>query len=136
MQNPVIAHQVQQFAPLATDRPCCLIVEDQVLIALSIEAYLEEVGYDAAGPFVSCSDALDWLKCNKPQAAILDYKLKDGACTVLAQELLRCGIPFMVYSGHPRRHDTPLEFTDAPWVEKPCVRDDILAMAQLLTRRR
>jgi DNA-binding response OmpR family regulator len=136
MQNSITAHQEQHVASVATDRPCCLIVEDQMLIGLSIEAYLEEVGYDAAGPFVSCSDALDWLKSNKPQAAILDYNLKDGACTVLAHELLRCGIPFMVYSGHPRRHDTSSEFTDVPWVEKPCARDDILAMVQLLTGRR
>ncbi len=125
--------QTFQVEQSMSGSPSCLIVEDQVLIALSIEAYLEDIGYDSAGPFTSGAEALAWLKDNTPQAAILDYSLTDGACTELAHELRHRGVPFMVYSGHQRRPDTPVEFKDALWIEKPCAREEILsALRQLI----
>jgi len=123
------------FLPRASalHRPCCLIVEDQALIALSIEEGLEEIGYGAAGPFRSGADALDWLRTHTPDIAILDYSLADGACTRLAQELLQRRIPFLVYSGYPRHTSLPSEFERAPWIEKPCPAEDILAAIRLMT---
>lgn len=121
--------------PSVSSNPCCLIVEDQVLIALSLEAYLEEAGYDVVGPMISSADALEWLRTHTPQVAILDYSLKDGACTELAGKLVRRQIPFMVYSGHPRRPDIAPEFAAAPWVMKPCTREEILSTLQTLTHR-
>jgi DNA-binding response OmpR family regulator len=38
--------------------PCCMIVEDQALIGMSLEAFLEDAGFSVAGPFLSCADAL------------------------------------------------------------------------------
>jgi DNA-binding response OmpR family regulator len=124
------------FLPVAAlpEQPCCLIVEDQALIALSIEAYLEDVGYEAAGPFRSSAEALIWLETHTPQVAILDYSLAEGTCTALAHELLQRQIPFMIYSGHSRSRDVPGVFRNAPWLEKPCPRDEILtALRMLLT---
>jgi DNA-binding response OmpR family regulator len=125
MQSVTSAPRPQSGLPAAR-KPCCLIVEDQVLIALSIEAYLEDIGYEAAGPFTGRMDALEWLKFNTPQAAVLDYNLKDGVSTELARELRNRRVPFLVYSGHARRSDTPKEFLDVPWIEKPCSRAAIL----------
>jgi DNA-binding response OmpR family regulator len=121
-----------RVAPSDSHGPCCLIVEDQLLIAMSIEAYLEDVGYSAAGPFTSGSDAVEWLRNHTPHAAIVDYSLKDGDCVELAHELLQRDIPFMVYSGHARRPDMPPEFNDVPWLQKPCAREDMLAALRLL----
>jgi hypothetical protein len=39
-------------------QPCCLIAEDQALIGMALEAYLEDVGILVAGPFASCAEAL------------------------------------------------------------------------------
>jgi len=118
------------------DRPRCLIVEDQALIALAIEGCLEDFGYEAVGPFRSGSDALVWLNTHTPQAVILDYSLVDGDCTGLAQELLRRRIPFLVYSGHARSADTPSEFKDSPWIEKPCRSEEIIAAVRLMIQPR
>jgi DNA-binding response OmpR family regulator len=115
----------EQTLPSSLARPCCLIVEDQVLIGMALEAYLEDIGYEAVGPFTERSVALAWLRTHTPQAAILDYNLKDGASTELARELRRRRVPFLVYSGHRRRPDTPVEFNGVPWVEKPCPRHAI-----------
>jgi DNA-binding response OmpR family regulator len=104
----------------------CLIVEDQVLIAMSLEAYLEDVGYELAGPFRSNADALAWLGTNTPDLAILDYKLNDGLCVDLARILRERGIPFVIYSGARQSAELPPEFEGAPWIEKPCPRQTFL----------
>jgi DNA-binding response OmpR family regulator len=122
-------------APAVSSSPCCLIVEDQVLIALSIEAYLEDAGYSVVGPIINSADALAWLRTHTPQIAILDYSLKDGACTELAAKLSQRQIPFLVYSGHPRRPDTDRAFAAAPWIMKPCTREEILSTVQALMHR-
>ena len=97
-----------------------------MLIALSIEGYLEDLGYEAEGPFMAGAAALSWLETHTPQAAILDYTLADGACSELARELRRRGIPFVIYSGHPPNADLPEEVRGMPWLEKPCSGEDLL----------
>jgi DNA-binding response OmpR family regulator len=119
------------------DRPRCLIVEDRLLIALSIEAYLDEMGFGSEGPFRSGGDALAWLKTRAPQAAILDYDLADGACDALACELQRRNIPFVIYSGYRPTSALPPELRDVPWLKKPCTRDELLqALQSVLDRSR
>jgi hypothetical protein len=39
-----------------------MIVEDQALIGMSLEASLEEAGFDVAGPFMSNAQALKWME--------------------------------------------------------------------------
>ena len=36
----------------------CLLVEDQALIGMALEAYLEGAGYEVAGPFATSAAAL------------------------------------------------------------------------------
>jgi DNA-binding response OmpR family regulator len=115
---------VMSSAP--SDRLRCLIVEDQLLIAMSLEAYLEDVGYDLAGPFVTRADALEWLETATPDLAILDYKLNDGSCVELARTLRERGVPFVVYSGQRPDRSLPPEFQGMPWIEKPCPRATFL----------
>jgi DNA-binding NtrC family response regulator len=112
----------------ATNRvqPSCLIVEDQALIGLSLEAYLEEVGFGACTSVSSASEAIEWLSARTPSVVILDYALEDGPCTPLAQRLHRAGIPFLIYSGH-QRTSAPVELQSVPWLTKPCDRPTILA---------
>jgi DNA-binding response OmpR family regulator len=115
-------------------RPCCLIVEDQALIGLSLEAYLEEKGYDVAGPFLTNFDALRWLKGHTPELALLDVMLKDGPCLELARLLKSRAVPFAIYSGL-RPQGVPPELEEAPWLEKPVSRADLArVLAELAAR--
>mgnify|MGYP003584052182 CR=1 FL=1 len=41
--------------------PTCMIVEDQALLGLALEAYLEEIGPEACEPLLSAVEALEWL---------------------------------------------------------------------------
>ena len=89
--------------------PCCMIVEDQALIGMSLEAFLEDAGFSIAGPFLSCADALRWLEHNTPQVALLDVSLRDGTSLPIAYELKGCNTPFAVYSGLPFTISLPAE---------------------------
>ena len=106
--------------------PTCMIVEDRVMIALSLEAYLEEIGFGGCETFPSGAEALEWLTANSPTVAILDYSLKDGPCTCLVRTLQERGIPFVIYSGHRRTVALP-ELQGVPWLNKPCDRPALLA---------
>src|SRR5215210_7488925 len=80
-------------------RRCCLILEDQALIGLALEASLEEAGFSVAGPFGKSADALHWLGERTPDLALIDVLLKDGPCLPVARELRKRRVPFAIYSG-------------------------------------
>jgi DNA-binding NtrC family response regulator len=106
-------------------QPCCMIVEDQVLIGMSIEASLEEAGFAVAGLFMSCAQALEWLEHNSPDLAVLDFMVKDGTSLQIARELKNRGVPFTIYSGLPPKAECPPELCGAPWLEKPASRETL-----------
>jgi DNA-binding response OmpR family regulator len=111
---------------------CCLVCEDQALIGMALEAYLEEQGIVVAGPFLSCAEALAWIEDDTPQVAILDYMLRDGPCTDLAQALIGRGVPVIIYSGFPVDAETPSVLRTVTWLEKPVDRECLMgAVAQL-----
>jgi DNA-binding NtrC family response regulator len=111
-----------------------MIVEDQALIGMALEAYLEDAGFSVAGPFPSCADALQWLEHNTPQVAVLDVldvSLRDGTSLPVAQALKGRNTPFAIYSGLPYTTSLPDELKDVPWLEKPAPREEL---TQALTR--
>jgi DNA-binding response OmpR family regulator len=115
--------------------PYCMIVEDQALIGLALEASLEEAGFRTAGPFATAGKALLWLENNTPELALLDVMLKDGACVLIARELKKRGVPFAVYSGLRSTVDAPPELQGVPWLEKPVSREALArALESLLSR--
>src|SRR5215204_1406988 len=104
------------FAPVQL---CCLVAEDQALIGMALQTYLEEAGIEVAGPFPSCAEALSWAEARTPALAILDFKLRDGICTHLAKTLLGRGVPVIIYSGPPASQATSRHQARAVWLEKP-----------------
>src|SRR5688572_7496018 len=73
-------------APRASAR--CPLVEDQALIGMALEAYLEDAGYEVAGPFGTCAAALASLDTQTPQVAVIDYRLQDGCCLKVVRVVL------------------------------------------------
>lgn len=105
-----------------------MIVEDQALIGMSLEASLEEAGFRVEGPFMSNAQALSWLESDMPDIALLDVMIKDGTSLEIARALKMRGIPFVVYSGLPPKKDGPPELQDVPWLEKPVSRETLTAI--------
>jgi DNA-binding response OmpR family regulator len=114
--------------------PCCLVVEDQALIGMALEASLEDAGFKISGPFGRVCDALKWLKTHTPDIALLDLVLGDGPCTQLATTLRERGVPFAIYSGVRPPAIRPPEFDGVPWLEKPVSRSDLAAVLADLAR--
>ena len=96
-----------------------LVVEDEAVISLVVSEELFSYGYEVAGPFGRCAEALAWLRQNNADLAILDYQLKDGSCLPIARELNQRGIPFMVFSASFPAPKEPPELAGVPWIGKP-----------------
>ena len=103
----------------------CLIIEDQALIAMGVEALLEDVGFQVQTA-TSIAQAQACLKDNAPEFVILDFMLRDGPATAIAGELQKRGIPFIVYSGYSRHFGMSCAFDEVPWIEKPTSRENLL----------
>jgi DNA-binding response OmpR family regulator len=101
-----------------------LLVEDQALIGMALENYLEDEGFTCFTAS-SSSDAITWLKDHNPSVAVLDYKLKDGPCASLATMLRQRGVPFVIYSGFPAGAACR-ELQGVPWIDKPAARTTLL----------
>jgi DNA-binding response OmpR family regulator len=112
----------------ANSRPLVLVLEDEALIALNVQDELQDAGYEVAGPFSTCSAALEWLQTTTPDMAILDATLKDGPCREIALELSRREVPFLIYSGYQEDRQLLSEFDHITWIEKP-VPSEVLVQA-------
>ncbi len=115
-------------------QPRCLIIEDQALIAMSVEAYLEDVGFEVQ-TVTSIAQAQACLRDNAPEFVILDFMRRDGPATEIAGDLHRRGISFIVYSGYPRHLGLPSELQEVPWFEKPTRREDLLSALVALSQK-
>jgi DNA-binding response OmpR family regulator len=117
--------------PQARERqiPTAMVVEDEAIIAMSLEDGLSDNGFEVVGPFSTCADALAALKIATPDVAILDAVLSDGPCLELARELRKRGVPFMIYSGADDFGEHAPELDGVPWLEKPSSLDSVLAAA-------
>jgi DNA-binding response OmpR family regulator len=96
-----------------------LVVEDEALVALDLQAELQGSGYRVAGPFTSCADTMLWLRTDTPDIAVLDTLLKDGSCHEVARTLAERNVPFVIYSGYCEDKLLLPDFHHVTWVEKP-----------------
>ncbi|WP_114188421.1 response regulator [Microvirga aerophila] len=101
------------------DAPLVLILEDEVLIGINLQDDLQDAGFRVAGPFTTCSAALEWLQTATPDTAILDAALRDGPCREIAQELGNRAVPFLIYSGYGPDQELLAAFHRITWIEKP-----------------
>jgi DNA-binding response OmpR family regulator len=77
-----------------------LIVEDDPLVAIMIEGFLDVLGYELAGCEGSLGGALARLASSDFDAVILDVHLANGETSEPIGEALREeGIPFIVTTG-------------------------------------
>ena len=77
-----------------------LVVEDEYLIALEVENALLDAGCVVVGPFASVRDALDALKVEKVDAALLDVNVGIEMVFPVAHLLEKAGTPFLFVTGY------------------------------------
>ena len=98
--------------------PAALVVENEAMIALDLEASLAAVGFE---PIIvaSCAAARRWLEVITPDVAILDVLLPDGSSESIARELDGRAVPFVVHSGAPAAQYSGTFLARGYWMPKP-----------------
>ena len=96
-----------------------LIVEDEPLIAMMLEDFLETLGHDVVATCESLEEALDRVQAGGFDLAIIDVQLKDGKRVwPVADRLKQDGTPFIVATGG-HVDPPPPEHAEAPVLSKP-----------------
>ena len=109
-----------------------LVVEDEPLIAMMLEDFLETLGHNIAASCDNLSDALDKAEMDGFDVAILDVNLKGESVWPVAEQLSQRGIPFVIASGG-HVEPPPASFADAPLLEKPYTIDRIAPVLEQAT---
>jgi DNA-binding response OmpR family regulator len=77
-----------------------LVVEDEMLIAMTIEDVLQALGCEIVGPVATLEKALELARDETFDAAILDVTVRGGKIYPVAEVLLARAIPFVFASGY------------------------------------
>ncbi|AHE53102.1 response regulator [Sphingomonas sanxanigenens] len=101
-----------------------LIIEDEPLIAMMLEDFLEALGHRVAGTADTVSDAMSQVDGATFDAAILDVHLRGEACWPVADALADAGRPFLLATGGVVG-ETPMAHRAAPVLAKPFTIDSV-----------
>ena len=101
-----------------------LIVEDEPLISMMLEDFLESLGHKVAATCDSVSEALSAAERGGFDLAILDVNLKGENVWPVASRLKEQGVPFVIASGG-HVDPPPAEFAQVPLIEKPYTVDRV-----------
>lgn len=95
-----------------------LIVEDEMLIAMMLSDWLEELGHEPIGTAFTVDDAIARIGQDAIDAAIVDINLRGRRSDPVAAALVECSIPFIFATGD-HADSVGDEYKDRPVISKP-----------------
>jgi DNA-binding response OmpR family regulator len=101
-----------------------LIIEDEPLIAMMLEDFVESLGHVPAGTADNVDDALICVERGGFDFAILDVNLGASECWPVADALAARRIPFVLATGG-HVNPPPAEHAGAPTLPKPFTLDSV-----------
>ena len=101
-----------------------LVVEDEPLIAMMLEDFLETLGHTVHASCDSVGDALAEAEKGGFDIAILDVNLNGENAWPIAHKLRENAIPFVIATGG-HVEPPPSEFENVPVIEKPYTVDRV-----------
>jgi DNA-binding response OmpR family regulator len=107
-----------------TEPRSILIVEDEPLIAMMLEDFIQSLGHQVSGNCDSVATALKQVEKGDFDLAILDINLKGESVWPVASALRGKGIPFVLATGG-HVDPPPAEFASVPTIEKPYTIDRV-----------
>lgn len=108
-----------------------LLVEDEPLVALEIEAHLLGLGCEIVGPAATVAAARELIETYRCDAALLDANLGGSRVDELAARLGERGVPFAFATGYGREA-APARFADTPVLNKPFSTGELLSILRTL----
>jgi DNA-binding response OmpR family regulator len=112
---------------IAPKRPLVMVVEDDQLIADTLEIALESRNYRVLGPVETEVAALKLLKTESPDVALIDFRLATTTTEILLERLNARHIAVCVLTGTDASELPPI-YAGCTVLEKP-FRLDILVRA-------
>lgn len=115
--------------------PRILIVEDEILVALDLEAKLEDFGFEPVGIAVDSASAYR-LADKVPEVALVDLNLRDGLTgpqvgAILAEQF---GIAVLYLTANPRMLGSGISGTIGV-LAKPCNPDELKSAVEYALKR-
>jgi DNA-binding NarL/FixJ family response regulator len=117
--------------PIAAQRRCILLVEDDFLVGMEVETGLQEAGYEVAGVAATADEAVALAAARRPALVVMDIRLaseRDGVDA--AVEIFRTlGIRSLFASAHGDAEVRARAEAARPlgWVAKPYRVEALLA---------
>lgn len=102
-----------------------LVVEDEMLLAMDLEATLTERGYQVLGPVPTVAQALRVIEEQSPDAALLDINLGTEQVFPAADALARADTPFAFLSGYGTVM-LPAQHSQRTVISKPVSPKDVI----------
>ncbi len=98
-----------------------LLVEDELFIALDVQATIEAAGFVVEGPCMTLVEAQEAVERRNAAfaAAVLDVRLADGTVFPAADRLHAAGVPLIFHSGHADDADLRERYPRAMVCPKP-----------------
>lgn len=79
-----------------------LIVEDDALVAMEMEARVSDFGCVVIGPAPTIESANRLIDGGRPDAALLDVNIRGTLITPIAARLRELGVPYALVTGYAR----------------------------------
>ena len=111
-----------------------LIVEDEPLIAMMLEDFIQSLGHEVSGNCDSVGTALKEVEKGAFDLAILDINLKGESVWPVASALRDKGTPFVLATGG-HVDPPPAEFAGVPTIEKPYTIDRVTPIIEAVLAR-
>jgi PAS domain S-box-containing protein len=113
-----------------------LVVEDDTLVAQSLELMLARLGCHVIGPVSTPEDACKCVRDSQPDAAILDINLSPGTSAPIARSLRMRGLPFTFVTGYSSIKMLPEELRGHCVLTKPITQDTLGTAVREMSRAR
>ncbi len=111
-----------------------LVVEDEVMVSWALEDMLAALGCQVVGPAARVSQALDMVREEAIDLAVLDVNLNGQKSFPVADALVARGVPFVFSTGY-NRDGFPDTYKVFPVMQKPyAITELTTALAGLLTK--
>jgi DNA-binding response OmpR family regulator len=108
-----------------------LIVEDEMMVALALEEYLIDVGYEVVDMCGNLKKGLAKAATTNADIVLLDLNLYDTHSYPIARILRDRNIPFFFTTGYRKGYPEP-EFKDIVVINKPYMMAEIIATIEQL----
>lgn len=107
-----------------------LVVEDEVAIAMLLEEMLEDGGCTNVTLVPSIEAALASIGQRVFSGVLLDMNLHGMSSILVAEELARRSVPFVLVTGYGAQDSDPPLVQSAPRLQKPFTHDELMRVVR------